>query len=129
MVFIVFLAVFVAMIEIARGLNILVTLNSIVYLAAGQSAADENPLLVYRAADVKDAVEKEIKRYGYLDVSKAVIFIDMNHLEKSPDGSTEVFFTRVFVKYSMGPLFFPGFNWNVTAIAHRMNRLQGYRLP
>lgn len=127
-VFIVFVTVFMAMIEIARSMNLLVTLNAIVYATAGRAAIKDDPLLIYRKVDVAKDLEAEFLKYKYLDFSHAEVDIDLNHVEKSPSG-TEVFFTKVFVKYSMGPLFIPGLNWDVTVTAHRMNQMQGYRPP
>jgi Flp pilus assembly protein TadG len=122
--FLAFLVVFFAIIEFARALNVVVTLNTVA-AAATRVGAAEDPLMSVKAAEVTSAAYQEFALYGYLDPAKLVVDSDVNY--KTDVSGTEVWNTRVRLTYSFGPLLIPtiggaGIDLSVTSV--KTNELQ-----
>jgi hypothetical protein len=134
LVFIVFLMVLGAIIEVSRGMNALVTLNSIAYTVASRAAIDD-PLLSIRTPEVQGFIDDEfdrhthVGRFYFMDPTLLTSQIDLNHTEIVPGSGDHIYFTKIHLDYAMSPVFLPDVRWTVGVTAHRLNQLQGYRPP
>lgn len=101
MVFMVFLVVFFAIIEFARVMNILVTINTVAASGARFSAR-EDPMLSVGPSQVESFVLQEVAVYPYLDPGNLVVDVDVNHQTTSL-----AYHSRVRLTYTVPPLFVP----------------------
>lgn len=124
--FMVFLMVFLVLLEFMRALNVGVTLNTVAAAAAGVGTVDD-PLASVSTSEIESAARANLARFGYLDPAQLDVSVDRNY-----QTSLGTFHTRVIVNYDMKSVFFPmpwnpGGVWRIGVAAVRPNEIQMFR--
>lgn len=122
----VFVSIFLCLLELCRALNAVVTLNSIASAAAAVGA-DDDPLGEIDNADVTAAAMAQVTRFRVIDPSRVTVSVNRNYV--SPNGT---FHTRVAVEYAMPTVFMPvslsgSSTWDLGVAVVRPNQVQAFR--